>query len=349
MSAHHPQTHRYPPSAPHRGLSEISPRRPWKPTDRLPGIVDLNTFARVHRQRDDRLKTYIQAPHANYQTLPPGLWPELLTRNRSWLFAGNAEARIDFAQIISKQLRLFGIADETPHNWVTVAPAQYVFPIDRAHEFDHRSLIALVRQALGDVPAVGMIEAAHYQKWGPYGPSPHDWVSWHAHFCPWNRTRGQLQPFVGEMSTRYSNMFGRSAIWIETIKPHEVERKLLYAAKAQVKTYRVLRQPGEDIDTGTGVITPKNWQTKDWMRTGNHVRMVRVMAGRRLEDLVFGNAAGTQVARAIRYEAMRPFCRWATPINVSAEKAGRVVPYPEVETYHAIGVRLERELRRSVL
>ena len=110
---------------------------------------------------------------------------------------------------------MFGIADETPHNWVTVAPVQYVYPIDRAHEFDARSLVALIRTALGDVPAVGMIEAAHYQKWGPGGPSLHDWVSWHAHLCTWGRTRGQLQPFMAQMSTRYSNMFGRSAIWIE--------------------------------------------------------------------------------------------------------------------------------------
>ena len=120
------------------------------------------------------------------------------------------------------------------------------------------------------------------------------------------------------MSNRHSNMFGRSAVWIDTIKPHEVERKLLYAAKGQVKTYKVLRQPGEDIDMGTGVITPNAWQTKDWMRTGNHVRMVKVMAGRRLEDLVFGNAEGTQLARAIRYEAMPA----VLPLGGSAEPLG---------------------------
>ncbi len=139
-------------------------------------------------------------------------------------------------------------------------------------------------------------------------------------------------------------MFGRSPVWIDTIEPDEVEGKLLYALKGQVKEYRARHSPGHRIDRETGEITANVRQSKRWMRTRNHVRMIEALDGLNLDKLIFGNAAGTQVARAIRYEALKPFCRLASRANRTAELAGRPVPYPIVNTHRAVGLRLQREL-----
>ena len=137
-------------------------------------------------------------------------------------------------------------------------------------------------------------------------------------------------------------MRGRSAVWVEPVGPALVIGKMIYACKGQTKTYRLTRQP-DHIDLETGEITERYRQQKDWIRTGNHVRMIKALHGRYLPDLVFGNVEGTQLARAVRYTAMKPFCRWAERQNVDAEYAGRSIPYPIARTYQAIGNRLARE------
>ncbi|MDF2602468.1 MAG: hypothetical protein K0Q54_5291 [Methylobacterium brachiatum] len=49
---------------------------------------------------------------------------------------------------------------------------------------------------------------------------------------------------------------------------------------------------------------------KDWLRTGQRVRLLDVMAGRTLDQLLFGNREGTVLANAIRHEALKPFRVW---------------------------------------
>ncbi|MCJ2019043.1 hypothetical protein MKK84_16595, partial [Methylobacterium sp. E-065] len=49
---------------------------------------------------------------------------------------------------------------------------------------------------------------------------------------------------------------------------------------------------------------------KDWLRTGQRVRLLDVMAGRTLDRLLFGNREGTDLAGAIRDEALTPFRAW---------------------------------------
>jgi hypothetical protein len=323
-----------------RRFHEYHPPRPWRPTDELPSITDLPSLRHVRRRLDDRLKDYLDRPRAGYQTLRDDLRVELMASNADLMFAGNAEAGIRFAEILQDQIQAFGFASLAPHQWITVTPAEFVLPLDRAHEFQPQALIQIIREALRDVPAVGMVEAGHYIKWGPEGPSLQDHGSWHAHIITGEHSRAELQPFVRRMSKRKS-MRGRSAVWIESIEPELVVSKLLYAAKVQTKSYRMRRMP-DKIDSD-GVISERYEQTKDWIGTGDHVRMIAALRGRYLPDLIFGNAAGTQLARAVRYTAMLPFCRWAERQNVSAEYAGRAIPYPIARTYQNIGNRLARE------
>ena len=129
---------------------EISPPRPWKASDELPAIVDMPSFQRVHRQLDDKLKAYLGWPHSNYQTLARDAWNELRRSDADLLFSCNAEARIRFAEILCAQLESFGIIERGPHNWITVTPAEFVLPLERAHEFQPQKLVALIREALGD-------------------------------------------------------------------------------------------------------------------------------------------------------------------------------------------------------
>ena len=91
-----------------------------------------------------------------------------------------------------------------------------------------------------------------------------------------------------------------------------------------MKTYRVVAPAWVRTSTpAPGVITPKNLADKG-LDAHRQSRSHGAGHGRSPPGRIWFSAtrAGTQVARAIRYEAMRPFCRWATPMNVSAEKAG---------------------------
>ena len=341
MPAHAPLRLR----GPYCQFYEYQPPRPWPRGAKLPLLADIDSYEHIHRQRDDWLKRYVLCERRDWQSMPLSTWQEMLTRNASHLFPCNAEARIAVAKIICAEAETLRIADATPHHWVTFAPRSMVMPIEIAHNFDVRRLQAMVRQALGQIPFYGFVEAALYIDWGPDGPAPGKrFVSFHVHFIGWNTPRDVLKQALRPLCERHENMVGRSSVWVRGIRPDEVESKLLYMSKGQIKEYRINAKAGCEIDETTGVITQNTRQQKRWMRTGEHVRMCNVLQDHRVDQLFFGNGEeGSYLARKVRYEACRPFCAWAEHLNRAAVRSGRPEPYPLVEQNRALGVRLCRE------
>ncbi len=98
---------------------------------------------------------------------------------------------------------------------------------------------------------------------------------------------------------------------IQAVPDDDLIRQFVYALKAPQKVYRTafLRTVSRDQPL-TGFDT-RAWRIKkDWLRTGQRVRLLDVMAGRTLDELLFGNREGTALARAIQDEALKPFRAW---------------------------------------
>ena len=78
--------------------------------------------------------------------------------------------------------------------------------------------------------------------------------------------------------------------------------------KAPQKQYHVYRDPLAEVhDPETGEIVAKPHVQKDWLRTGQRVRMCRLMADKYLDRLLFGQGEGTDLRRAIVNGALRNF------------------------------------------
>jgi hypothetical protein len=100
----------------------------------------------------------------------------------------------------------------------------------------------------------------------------------------------------------------KPAAYCRHLTGNQVLAKLLYALKAPQKRYRVFRPRGFLVSRTTGEISQKPARIqKDWLRTGQRVRMCRIMADRYLDRLLFGQGEGTKLCRDIREDALASF------------------------------------------
>jgi hypothetical protein len=157
-----------------------------------------------------------------------------------------------------------------------------------------------------------MVEAALYYRWGPHGRTFGDWISWHCHLLTWGITQEELSRHLAPLRTRHRSMRqGLPAVHVQAVPEDDIERQFLYALKAPQKLYRVeyFRRPWTHPETGQ--VRQPGWHTqKDWLQTGNRIRLMDIIGERTLDNLLFGNATGTTLVRAIREEAREPFRRW---------------------------------------
>ncbi|MCW6508457.1 hypothetical protein [Lichenifustis flavocetrariae] len=293
-------------------------------------IVDLETFSTVHRWADDRMKIYIENPHVNYTATTSGrtINETLLRGAGSALYANNAESRIFFVHIASDHFLAHRGIRQGPLHLVTFMPAQFVRPMgdqwmpkDRhlraaarragpAAEFDVRVLQAFTRQALHGIPFVGMVEAALFkERTGRW--SHRDWVSWHAHVLTWGATREELRKAVRPLRRKHCSLRKNvSSVHIKYVSYEDLLRQTGYILKAPQKAMREVFLP-EGFNSQTGEIRSAELRLKkDWLRTGDRVRMLDIMGERTLDHLLFGNDEGTVLARQIRSEALAPWRRW---------------------------------------
>lgn len=151
---------------------------------------------------------YIARPRDDHAA-SPGRWnvlETLLPEHAFWLPANNAEARIAFAEIAVEHVLAHEDIRLGPVCFVTITPANCAFPvgdegpdsrkikafhrcIGLAARFNIHVLQQIARQGMGDVPFVGMIEAALYHRWSPSGRTREYWVSWHCHLLAWGRIK----------------------------------------------------------------------------------------------------------------------------------------------------------------
>ncbi|MGU3539686.1 hypothetical protein [Methylobacterium sp. A54F] len=276
---------------------------------------------------------YIIAPRPNHAaTVHPEILYTLQPSRAFELPANNATARIAFAEIALEHILADPAIGAGPLCFVTITPSVSAFPVgDRrarlpivlmsnararrggpAAEFDVFVLQQIARQALGDTPFIGMVEAALFRRWGPDGPSCRDWISWHCHLIVWGIAPREVSRQLAPLRKRHRSMLENvPAAHVDRISLHNVPQKLVYMLKAPQKIYRVgyFSKPWKDRETGK-TRQPGLHVNKDWLQTGDRIRLLDVMGHRTLDHLMFGSREGTTLVNAIRAEALAPFRSW---------------------------------------
>ena len=309
---------------------EYRPPYPWPGSATPPEIVDMQTFADVHRWADIKMVNYIVRPQANYAVAPSLTARITLACDAAFtLSANNAEARIAFAEITLNHLLADPDVKLGPGCFVTIAPAVCALPVGdairgsrdfraarredgSAAAFDVRQIQQFAREGMGKVPFVGMVEAALYRHWGPEGRSWEDYVSWHCHLLAWGATQSELSRHLKPLRNRHQSIRqGVASVHVQDCHGGDIARQFAYAMKAPQKLYRVECYKRPWTNPRTGEIRKPGWHTqKEWLQTGHRIRLLDVMGERTLDQLLFGNRNGTTLVRAIRDEALAPFRTW---------------------------------------
>ena len=322
----------YLPPLPRNALFEKRPPKPWPGDCTLPNIVSLDTFKTVHLLNDYKMKDYIEYPRRNYRR-PSADIPMQLRQDVAFeLRANNAYARIFFVNIVMKHILAQEYLARGPVYFVTIVPPQFMFDLNdrplskrtiwagakrrvasKAAKFDIRKLQALTRWALSGIPFIAMVEAALCKVWSFDQNSLTECISWHSHSICFHATKAQIQTALHPLRDQYNESRSDDDHDIAHIKlietEEDLERTVAYFLKAPQKARRSEFR-GESIDDD-GEIKPAGYHSnKDWMRTGDRVRMLDIIGDRFLEQLLFGQAAGTALARTIRQEALAPYLRW---------------------------------------
>ncbi|WP_156394170.1 hypothetical protein [Methylobacterium sp. Leaf94] len=274
---------------------------------------------------------YIARPRDDHAVSPgsPFVLDTLRPEHAFWLPANNVEARIAFAEIAVEHVLAHEGIQIGPVCFVTITPAVCALPvgdvgpvtrevkafrrtIGPAARFNVRELQQIARQGMGDVPFIGIIEAALYHRWSPAGRCWGDWISWHCHLLAWGAHQWELTAALAPLRARHRSMReGLASVHVQAVPEDDVARQFLYALKAPQKLYRVeyFKRPWRNPSTGE--VKQPGWHTqKDWLRTGQRIRLLDIIGERLLNNLLFGNREGTDLAHAICNEALGPFHAW---------------------------------------
>jgi hypothetical protein len=290
----------------------------------------MATFAEVHLQIDDKIKDYLEYPRKNYkQVACRDAVDELQRANAHALYANNAYSRIAFAEIALKHIAAEPGIVYGPRCFVTITPARFAFPLrDRlapgrglrsylrcmsdAAKFKIHHLQQVAREAFRDLPFIGMVEVALFPSWSSSGWAVVDSASWHCHLIAWGATQEELNGVLRRLRERHASIKeGVTSVHIQEVPDDDILRQFVYALKAPQKVYRTALLRTVSRDQGLTGFDTRVWRIKkDWLRTGQRVRLLDVMAGRTLDQLLFGNREGTVLANAIRDEALKPFRAW---------------------------------------
>jgi hypothetical protein len=290
----------------------------------------MATFAEVHLRVDDAIKDYLEYPRANYsQVACREAVDELQRANAFALYANNAYSRIAFADIALKHILAESGILHGPRCFVTIAPARFALNlndrsgpnrdlrsfrrcISSAANFKVHAVKQMARQAFGNLPFIGMVEAALFPHWDASGWAASDTVSWHCHLLAWEANREELNRVLQPLRERHASIKeGVTSVHIQEVPDDDVLRQFAYALKAPQKVYRTAYLRTVSREQGLTGFDTRAWRIKkDWLRTGQRIRLLDVMAGRTLDDLMFGNREGTDLANAIRDEALKPYQAW---------------------------------------
>lgn len=269
---------------------------------------NLEQFEQHHENLGYRILKYVDEPRRNYVLLREGR-DALDPRYDYGLAAGSPFARILLARATAKHWNELGVNARGPFYFVTFFWSRYAFAVDDFDRFDSKSHQAEITNVLRDHSFIGMTEIAYYPRWRKapnesLGPI----VSAHSHIITMGSSRSELEDALMQASAESSLVPNVSAVDIRGVGRDHVLEKLLYAEKQPHRTYApwTLKTPRERVSKTTGeVFQQTHKHKKDDMRPGELIKAVNLLCGRYLDDLMFGNGVGMELATAIVGEARR--------------------------------------------
>ncbi|WP_424363148.1 hypothetical protein [Methylocystis parvus] len=250
-------------------------------------ITSLEAFVRAHMSANDAISLYLEANKANYQPLDMETQQQLDRRSAVFMHANNAYSRIALVKTVLEQTAdlLDPATQQSPIFMVSVAPAHFAVELEAANGFDVERVRRWTKRALESRDALSIVEAALYTNANVAG-HPARMVSWHSHSPVWNRTRKQLDAQLKPLRNRHTSFVpGIEAVHVADVSASAVE-KAIYICKAPLKEYRLIRR--ESVNQETGEVIQRFDQKKRDMRTGDRVRMCKVMSDHYLNNLLFG-------------------------------------------------------------
>ena len=198
---------------------------------------------------------------------------------------------------------------------MTVSPRSYVLPIETASRVNLGALKRPTGQALAGLPFIGMVDFGLFKSWGENRVRKlNDHVSVNTHVLVFGATIEQIKAGFYAMGIDFTAVTRRSAGFAMAVEPDAVEGDLLYLLKAPLFYYKV----ESDHDRGNLTLG------KHTLRPGDQLRMAAVLHDMFLDELFFGQHAGTTFVRAVRTAARAPLvaynrCHPGNPIAIALE------------------------------
>jgi hypothetical protein len=262
-------------------------------------IISLEAYTCAHMEAKRSVEEYLRIGKSNYQTLSKDIREQLKHNTAMYLHANNPYSRIAFTECVVDDMDeiLKGIATDAPAYFVTLVLSDFAVEYDETVTFDVETIKILTKKALRGVNAVAMVEAALYTNITLNRGHSNRTVSWHVHMLVWDTPVEKLKTRLNKINNQHACLVpGFDPTHCMRVNTEEAEKLLIYMLKAPMKEYRIARKrPG--IDWETGEIFPTNGfrQWKRDLRSGDRVRMCKVMADQYLHHLYFGMGAGRQV------------------------------------------------------
>jgi hypothetical protein len=176
--------------------------------------------------------------------------------------------------------------------FVTIAPRIFVTSEGDATEFDVEAIKRWVEERLPDLNYIGIIEAAYYPTW-PEGRAS---ISWHAHLLVFDmHYRRFLRSAAIINSDNETLIPGVDAVVSENVSTEKLGYKVRYMSKFPTYRYRPSPLVIKTIDSNNKPIrvpTGRFGQNKDALRTGELIRMCRILAHLGLDQMWFARGTG---------------------------------------------------------
>jgi hypothetical protein len=277
--------------------------------------MTITTNQRMFIQTEEDLGTRLLKAlgRPKYKALDPS---ELQHLNAVYHFANNPCARVRFARIfVSSVINHLTSGPNQQHlrcevYLVTFALKRFCCSLKDADCYDLRPLQAWVREVMGDLSYIGMVEAALYTNKSLKLEEREPTVSWHVHILAWDVTRAKLRGLVDEISTEHQSLIeGLPAADYRRVAPVHLASKALYMLKSP-REYRIWPKKEEVVDTVTGEIeirrTGRFRQKSRLLRRREQIQMFEVMRDRYLDWMMVGGGAGRELLLSIRNTALKP-------------------------------------------
>ncbi|MGO4524970.1 hypothetical protein AB4097_08915 [Microvirga sp. 2MCAF35] len=269
----------------------------------IEAIRSLETFIHRHREVDQRIKSYVRDSRKNYAKLDPSVERLLDPKAAIFLHVYNADARIQFATSLIKHTAeiVQFIGPGRPAYFVTLTPDIFCHLMQNQRPFTLQDMKKWVAQYLGDLNAVGVIEAGYYRRTRRGLAWILERISWHFHLLVWGASYYQINQRLKAIRGQHQSLVVEipSAACKTVASGEEFEEQAYYMSKGILSSYSY-GEGKPDPKTGEIRVVHKKREP----RTGEHIRMCNVLKDEYIDNLLFGFGDGEGICKRVKRDLL---------------------------------------------